>query len=223
MVLLLLLRPPDGHYCSVAAVALPGHGHSYLLCQELVLLQLWRRWLTPHPLETPEGSSRGRSRSEMQTKCGKSDQDPASSCRNGNLQWAFRRAALQVVMRPYRCSPAISAGQRRDDTEINDKAPHNISCIRSCSQHRGKLKILLQESTSLCITIRAEASFTIFTPCDYDTPWLGEQPANRWVNNGLHMLFGIWFYPVLWRQKTYAFWRIYCLEIIYFTLKENQS
>lgn len=189
-----------------------------------MLLQLWMTQLslTFPAWERREAAEEG-AEGRWRQNCGKSDQDPASTWQNRSLQWAFHRAALEVVLRPYQCGPAISDGQRSNDTETNDKAPHNVSCIRSGSQRRWGLRIILQESTSLCITVSVEVSFTIFTPRDYDIPWLEEQPANRWVKNGLHMLFGIWFYSILWRQKNYAFWRIYFLEIIYFTLKENQS
>lgn len=126
MVPLLLLRPPGSHYCSAAAVMQLGHGDSSFLHKEP--MQLRRRWLPPHPLRLSREAEEGGPEVRWRQSCGKSDQDPAHTCWN----WVFNRAVLEVT--PYQCGPAILAGQRSSDTEINEKALHNVT--RSGSYHR---------------------------------------------------------------------------------------
>lgn len=141
MVLLLLLRPPGSPYCSVAAVAQLRHRYCCLLCQELChALAAVEETARSHLIRLRQQREAAEEGGEVRWKqnCGKSDQDPASTCQNRSVRWAFCRAALEVVIRPHQCGPAILAGQRSHGTEINDKAPHNAGCIRSGSHSAGE-------------------------------------------------------------------------------------
>lgn len=166
------------------AVVLP-EAHAFIAVEMSHLICL-RQW-----------SSKG-TRSEMETKQGNQSRIPPVPAKTGVRNGHFREQPQKY--RKTLVSVVLWSWLNREAMTQKSMTKFPTVSVTWGSQHRRKLKIILQESTKLYITSSIEPSFTIFTPSDYDTPWLREKLAG---NNGSPALFGIWFCPVLWRQKNY--------------------
>lgn len=124
----------SGH--QAATTALWQQSHSWGMETALLFTRSPCSWgdgfLSPHLLRLRREAEEEGAEVRWRQSCGKSDQDPASTCWNGSLLWLFNRAALEVTA--YQCGPAIFAGQRSSATEINEKAPPQCHQIRLTPQ-----------------------------------------------------------------------------------------